>query len=435
MGEMPEERYELVDKIGKGGSAVVYKAWNKALKCYVAVKICDNKQDFQIKEREVLKELRHPALPMLLDYMETKESMYLVMEYIEGLNLEEYIEQYGPIEEEQAISWAVEIAEVLLFLHTRGEPVIYQDMKPSNVMIDTDGKIRLIDFGSAFHKHQENQEEYICMGTYGYAAPEQFEKRAWECVDERSDIYALGATLHHMLTGNNPSKPPFIQGPIRSYNGALSGELEKIVKKASMIQKDRRFSNMLEMKNALKRAGRRESISRKLYRTAAAAWYVFLFILTAIFIKECQGGFRRENEELYLITAGFLFILYLGKLVGRKINKKRRIRQVKNIYLSIKKGRGLFTAVGCGVLSAMLLSLTGAASARESVLPVVVRNEQGQKILIRFNSVYCLRESMQLEIPAANFIPGEEYILRLECIRKETKEKKSRTFYLKGPES
>lgn len=435
MGEMPEERYELVDKIGKGGSAVVYKAWNKALKCYVAVKICDNKQDFQIKEREVLKELRHPALPMLLDYMETKESMYLVMEYIEGLNLEEYIERYGPIEEEQAISWAVEIAEVLLFLHTRGEPVIYQDMKPSNVMIDTDGKIKLIDFGSVFLKHQENQEEYIYTGTYGYAAPEQFEKRAWECVDERSDIYALGATLHHMLTGNNPSKPPFILGPLRFYNGALSGELEKIVSKATMTQKERRYANLQEMKNALKRAGRRESISRKLYRTAAVVWYVFLFSLTAAFIKGYQNGFSPESEGLFLITAVFLFVLYLGRRLSGKISKKRRIRQVKNIYLSIKKGRGLFTAVSCGVLSAMLLSLTGAASAREAVLPVVVRNEQGQKILIRFDSVYCLREGVQLEIPSDNFIPGEEYILRLECIRKETKEKKSRTFYLKGPES
>lgn len=435
MGEMPEERYELVDKIGKGGSAVVYKAWNKALKCYVAVKICDNKQDFQIKEREVLKELRHPALPMLLDYMETKESMYLVMEYIEGLNLEEYIERYGPIEEEQAISWAVEIAEVLLFLHTRGEPVIYQDLKPSNVMIDTDGKIRLIDFGSAFLKHQENQEEYIYTGTYGYAAPEQFEKRAWECVDERSDIYALGATLHHMLTGNNPSKPPFILGPLRFYNGALSGELEKIVSKATMTQKERRYANLQEMKNALKRAGRRESISRKLYRTAAVVWYVFLFSLTAAFIKGYQNGFSPESEGLFLITAVFLFVLYLGRRLSGKISKKRRIRQVKNIYLSIKKGRGLFTAVSCGVLSAMLLSLTGAASAREAVLPVVVRNEQGQKILIRFDSVYCLQEGVQLEIPSDNFIPGEEYILRLECIRKETREKKSRTFYLKGPES
>lgn len=435
MGEMPEERYELVDKIGKGGSAVVYKAWNKALKCYVAVKICDNKQDFQIKEREVLKELRHPALPMLLDYMETKESMYLVMEYIEDLNLEEYIERYGPIEEEQAISWAVEIAEVLLFLHTRGEPVIYQDMKPSNVMIDTDRKIKLIDFGSVFLKHQENQEEYIYTGTYGYGAPEQFEKRAWECVDERSDIYALGATLHHMLTGNNPSKPPFILGPLRFYNGALSGELEKIVSKATMTQKERRYANLQEMKNALKRAGRRESISRKLYRTAAVVWYVFLFSLTAAFIKGYQNGFSPESEGLFLITAVFLFVLYLGRRLSGKISKKRRIRQVKNIYLSIKKGRGLFTAVSCGVLSAMLLSLTGAASAREAVLPVVVRNEQGQKILIRFDSVYCLREGVQLEIPSDNFIPGEEYILRLECIRKETREKKSRTFYLKGPES
>lgn len=435
MREMPEEKYELMHEIGKGGSAVVYKAWNKALKCYAAVKIYDNKQDFQIKEREVLKRLRHPALPMLLDYMETQESIYLVMEYIEGLNLEEYIKQYGPVGEEQAISWAVEIADVLLFLHTRGEPVIYQDMKPSNVMIDTDRKIKLIDFGSVFLKHQENQEEYIYTGTYGYGAPEQFEKRAWEGVDERSDIYALGATLHHMLTGNNPSKPPFILGSLRFYNGALSGELEKIVSKATMTQKERRYANLQEMKNALKKAGRKESMSRKLYRTAAAAWYVFLFILTAIFIKECQGGFSRENEELYLIAAGFLFILYLGKLVGRKINKKRRIRQVKNVYLSIKKGRGLFAAIGCGVLSAMLLSFAGVASAREPVLPVVVRNEQGQKILIRFDSVYCLREGVQLEIPSDNFIPGEEYILRLECIRKETKEKKSRTFYLKGPES
>lgn len=436
MIEMPEEKYEIVEEIGRGGSASVYKAWNKALSCYVAVKVYENKQRWDVREKELLKELRHPAFPVVMDYMESEEKACLIMEYIEGVNLERYIEKSGPVGKEQAVIWAAGLADALAYLHNRNTPILYQDMKPSNIIVNERGEVKLVDFGSVYLKYQEDPNDYVHRGTYGYAAPEQFEGRAWDSIDERSDIYGLGATLHHMLTGNNPSMPPYLLRPLRAYNAALPRTLEKIVDKATAERKEGRYRNILEMRNALIKTSRGAQISERLHVMIRIVYYVFLMGMGVMFFKlyGMQEMHRQNKGEILVLSAGILLLCMARELTGRIVTgKKRRIRQIKSVYLSAKKGRGLPAAVICGVLTGMLLSMTGAKAAREELLPVTVRNEEGRKILIHFDAVYCPKEDMRLEIPADSFSAGEEYVLRLECINRHTMEKRSRTFYLKGP--
>lgn len=438
MIEIPEEKYKILEEIGRGGSASVYKAWNKALNCYVAVKVYEDSKKWIAREKELLKELRHPAFPVIMDYIESEEGIYLIMEYIEGMNLERYIEKKGPVGKEQAVIWAVELADSLAYLHNRSKPVIYQDMKPSNIIVNEKGEVKLVDFGSVYLKYQENQKDYVFMGTYGYAAPEQFGRKARDGVDERSDIYGLGATLHHMLTGNNPSKPPYLMRPLRSYNAALSKDLEKIVDKATAVRKERRYQNILEMRDALKMTTGREKITGKLCMITKILYYTMLFGMGTVFLRLCrtQEMDMQSKSGLLVLSAHILLLCIAKELIDKVFKRnKRRIRQIKSIYLSIKKGRGLPAAVICGVLTGVLLSMTGVKAAKEEVFPVIIRNEEGRKILIHFDAVYCPEEDMRLEIPKDSLISGEEYILRLECINKRTKEKRSRTFYLKGSES
>lgn len=123
------------------------------------------------------------------------------MEYIEGRNLEKYIREKGAVRQEQAVKIACELAEVLIYLHESKLPVVYLDMKPANIILDDKGMLHLVDFGTACLRYQE-KEKTGCAGTCGYAAPEQLTVSGRGKADERSDIYGLGATLFHMLTGS-----------------------------------------------------------------------------------------------------------------------------------------------------------------------------------------------------------------------------------------
>ena len=130
-------------------------------------------------------------------------SFLIVMDYIEGRHLESVIREYGAQDQADVIEWAKQLCDVLSYLHSRKPPIIYRDMKPSNVMLRPDGKVMLIDFGTAREFKESSVADTTCLGTQGYAAPEQYGGHGQ--TDARTDIYCLGATLYHLLTGHNPS--------------------------------------------------------------------------------------------------------------------------------------------------------------------------------------------------------------------------------------
>jgi predicted Ser/Thr protein kinase len=433
------EKYRIEGKIGRGGSGIVYKARDERLGSTVAVKEFYGGNKYAGKEVELLKELEHPALPHILDYIVAGDKKYLVMEYIEGVNLECYVKKFGPIGQKQALAWAGELAQALHYLHGRGEPIIYRDMKPSNVIINDRGKAKLIDFGSAYFKYEEGEDQ-MCAGTYGYAAPEQFGRSAGAVVDERSDVYGLGATLHYMITGSNPSQPPFLIQPLRFYNAALSPGLEKVIRKATAKEREKRYQSIAQMEEALKKQNWADKRRKGMHAVAGATYYLLLLTAGSIFWSQWElyrryGGERLIGDEWKVaVTAGVIVSLCLIKAVlgSRRAGSCKKIRQIKAVYLSAKKNRGLMV-VFCIVMASFFLREHCMASGKEEVFPVIVRNEKGQKVIIRYDIVYSPSGDMKLEVPADSFEGGKEYELTLICTELDTMEERSRTFHLKFP--
>lgn len=255
LGLVLKDRYELIAELGKGGMSSVFLAKDKNLDSYWAVKQVENNLNVDIeafkKEVELLSSLNHSDIPRIVDRIEVDNYYYVVMDFIDGTSLGKKVLKDGPASETDVVEWAKMLCDVLHYLHTVKEnPIIYRDMKPDNVMLTQSGRIKLIDFGIAKEcKHGEKQTGES-IGTKGYAAPEQY-KGSSNILDERTDIYSLGATLFYLVTGNVPGKPPKACRPIRQINPMLSEGLEYIISKCTNDNPDDRYQNCLEIKEDL----------------------------------------------------------------------------------------------------------------------------------------------------------------------------------------
>jgi len=200
------------------------------------------------KEASLLSSLRHPALPRINDFFSRdEERWYLVMDYIEGQTLKEMADNSGPIAEVDVLNWGRQLGEILDYLHKQNPPIIFRDLKPANIMLTPEGQIKLIDFGIARHFRLGGTADTSSHGTRGFAPPEQYGANQ---TDPRSDIYALGATLHYFLTGQDPSKNPFIfEAPSRT--AKISPRLETAIMKALEMKAENRPQNMQEMLDLL----------------------------------------------------------------------------------------------------------------------------------------------------------------------------------------
>jgi len=237
-------RYEFLKVIGKGGMGKVYLAKNIKLGTLWAIKETKketkNKIDF-LAEPNILKKLDHPAVVKIFDIDEDEENVYIVEEFVEGISIEDELKTVRSINEKIVVQWAKDICEALIYLHSlRPNPIIYRDMKPSNVMITKDNKVKIIDFGIAreYKNHAESDTTYI--GTRGYAAPEQY---GTSQTDGRTDVYSLGVTLYHMATGHSPNDPPYEIIPIRQIDENLSEGLEYIINKCTKPNPEDRYQS------------------------------------------------------------------------------------------------------------------------------------------------------------------------------------------------
>lgn len=256
-GAVIDGKYEILKQIGKGGMSKVYLAMDKRLNKQWAVKeIQKRPQDKNnriviqsaIAEANMMKMLDHPALPRIVDIIEQEHEIYVIMDYIEGETLSSLVKQ-GPQPQEIVIDWAKQLCGVLDYLHTRKPPIIYRDMKPGNVMLKPDGTVKLIDFGIAREYKEQNIADTVSLGTKGYAAPEQFGGKGQ--TDARTDVYCLGVTLHHLLTGHSPTDPPYELYPIRQYRPELSAGLEEIIEKCVQPNPSDRYQSCAELLYAL----------------------------------------------------------------------------------------------------------------------------------------------------------------------------------------
>lgn len=263
-GDMLQERYRIVGMLGVGGMSSVYQA--RDMRFPTVTKLCAVKEmviatsDPQLRqltiklfEREasMLAMLDHPAIPDVSDYFTEGNRSYLVQELIRGKNLQEWLEENDLlIDQEMALDWALQICEALSYLHSqKPQPIVFRDLKPSNIMLDQYNRIRLIDFGIAkIFEAEENKGTMI--GTEGYSPPEQYRGEATPAVD----VYALGATLHHLMTRQDPRlEPPFTfpERPIRAVNPSISPALESIIMRCLSYNANDRFPDATALKDAL----------------------------------------------------------------------------------------------------------------------------------------------------------------------------------------
>ena len=264
-GTVLDGKYEILAEVGRGGMSIVYLARDKRLNKQWAVKEIKNDGKKSAKtllkglEREanILKNVDHPVLPRIVDIINQDGTIYVVMDYIEGDTIQDRLKKEGAQPQELVVEWGLQLASALNYLHNMNPPVIYRDMKPSNVMIKPEGGVKLIDFGTAKEYEIENNADTTALGTRGYAAPEQFgdsNGRGIYNTDARTDIYNLGATLYHIVTGKNPCEPPYEIKPIREWNPMLSSGLEKIILKCTQKNPDRRYASMTALLADLRKA-------------------------------------------------------------------------------------------------------------------------------------------------------------------------------------
>lgn len=268
-GTILNNRYEIVRKIGGGGMGAVYLASDnnlggvlRAVKEMVQTHIEEAQQDKAIddfrRESMILSDLDHPSIPTIYDYFfDDKEGrFYLVMKYISGGDLSSRLRSApeGKIDERTITEWAIQIADVLDYLHNRPSKIVYRDLKPSNVMLDGNtGRIMLIDFGIARSINQIEEKGVTAVGTMGYAPPELFSGN----VEPRSDIYSLGSTMFHLLTGADPQNNPllifdFQKNPRpRQINSQLSDQIERILMHSVEYNAQARFSSAAELRQVL----------------------------------------------------------------------------------------------------------------------------------------------------------------------------------------
>lgn len=253
VGSLVDGKYRILQKIGQGGMSVVYLARNERANKQWAIKEVrkDGVHDYEVvkqglvAEIDMLKRLNHPHLPSIIDVIDSTDSFIIVMDYIEGNPLDKAIEATGAQSQENVIDWAKQLCDTLSYLHSRTPPIIYRDMKPSNVMIKPDGQVVLIDFGTAREYKNTSVADTTCLGTRGYAAPEQFGGMGQ--TDARTDIYCLGATMYHLVTGHNPCTYPYEMKPIREWNPQLSTGLESIILKCTQSNPDDRYQSCAEL--------------------------------------------------------------------------------------------------------------------------------------------------------------------------------------------
>lgn len=330
IGSVVDGKYKVLNKIGQGGMSIVYLALNERANKTWAIKEVrkDGVQDFNtvkqglIAETNILKSLNHKYLPSIVDVIDEEDTFLIVMDYIQGKSLnvvlKESMENEGlPIFVDDVLSWGKQLCDVLYYLHTRPRPIIYRDLKPANVMLKPDGEICVVDFGTARIYKMGNKEDTTCLGTPGYAAPEQYGGNGQ--TRPQTDIYNLGATLHHLITGRNPSSTPFnfpkitqcrptlLEETPKDLRGKLLG-LEMIIDKCTQYEITDRYQSCAELKYDLEHPEElglpyRGKLKRKMTAFAGCAVTAFLLGGISVFGMGMENHTQKSGYDYYLRDA------------------------------------------------------------------------------------------------------------------------------------
>ncbi len=300
--------YKIIGKIGAGNNGEIYKAYHKNLKKEVVLKkIRANVKDIMNNRAEVdvLKKLRHSCLPQVLDFLEVDGDIYTVMDFIPGKSFQQYLSAGSIFPEKSVIVWAKQICSTLCYLHEQNPPIVHSDLKPGNIMLMPNGNICLIDFNTS--AGIDGDTAWVTGYTNGYAAPEQIralqynqnelDRKKWKTVDARADIYSLGATLYHLLTGIKPHMEGngYVED-IRDLNVKISGVFARIIMKCMEPDPSRRYQTSEQLLMELENIQRKD----KRYKALLIRQKLIYFLVAAGMLL-CAGigaaGFFRMDRD------------------------------------------------------------------------------------------------------------------------------------------
>lgn len=324
------DTYEIMEAIGAGSGGTVYKAYHKRLQKFVVLKkISDNAKnclDSRI-ETDILKNLRHSYLPQVLDFLETEDGIYTVMDYIPGTDFEHIIKNGNRFNQKQVIKYARQICEALVYLHSQNPPIVHADIKPANIMLTPEDNICLIDFNIS--DILSNDKAPIIACTPGYASPEQYQMLQQQIqrlrnqndeertvlleqnksknveIDARTDIYSLGATFYYMITGQKPSSDYTQTLDFHTYELGISDALVAILEKSTALNIDKRFQSSSEMLTALNALSKTDKRYKKVvWQQRLASLICILFMASSVMVmisgKQRLSVEKRETYEEYL---------------------------------------------------------------------------------------------------------------------------------------
>ncbi len=312
IGTVLEGKYEILKEIGRGGMSIVYLAMDKRLNKQWAVKEIKKKGNGQneeivvnslLAEANMMKRLDHPSLPRIVDIIDNGVTIYIIMDYIEGESLDKIINEFGAQPEDKVIEWAKQLCDALGYLHSQKPPIIYRDMKPANVMLKPEGNIKIIDFGIAREYKEQNLADTTVLGTKGYAPPEQYSGQT----DPRSDIYALGMTMHHLLTGIDPRSGE-AYASVRQWNPELSEGIEAIIDKCVEPAAENRYQSTADLLYDLEHPdlitrGYKKKQKKKLYTFVAFAAAAAVALVAGIAANVSAGIINRNDYSRKLESA------------------------------------------------------------------------------------------------------------------------------------
>ena len=450
-------KYEVLKLIAEGGMGSVYLVKDLHLNKLAAVKVSKGRMNEAalegsiLQEKEVLKQLSHPALPQIIDFFEEEGNNFLVMEYVEGITLEQYLRKFGKVPPSQALKWGIELTEVLGYLHSQNPPVIYRDLKPANIIVQPDGRLRMIDFGTAFTTTFQPEKEMFLMGTQEYSAPEQWKSRS---VGKECDIFALGAVLHELLTGMHPSPCHMERRPVREYDRTIPRELENVIEVCLKKRPSDRYQSMEQVREALSGSGKKRIRGRIFLGMKKGIGILLWILMGASFfipllkgVRETEFPFPFLIQPLVLLAAAVLYSFRIrGKRKGKQIIKK----QEKSIFLTEKKFSGWYVAgilllVAANALSAECAvvrkgtvfqwpgteAVEVAAAEKKEQLWVEMRDEKNRKLLLKDGAVYEPTERVRFDIPCES-LPDGKISMQILAVDEAGEIYESRVFLVEG---
>lgn len=428
------ERYELINELGKGSNGMVYLARDTKLDRLVAVKAQPYRENIE-KEAEFMKNINHKGLPVIYDYERIDNVVYIIMEYAEGVTLDNYIKSTGPLSEGEALKIASQVMNILGYLHGMKPAVIYRDLKPENIIINSSGEIKLIDLGGVYSKDYVNYSKEANVGTRGYSAPELWERAE---ATPSADIYSIGALMYFMLTNIEPTMITYSGKNIRNYMRSISLSTEKCISRCLSDNPEDRYGSIEELKAELLVKDNAFLSGAGLLLGLKKALVLLMYVWAAgLGLVPYLTGRRQlyTTGRLICILALFLGGFLLEKVLFSK-EKSGGVEYtgLQQVWLSQKKyiglyGLMLFTAgmvfsliLGAGISGSKVYAL---GETKDMWVDMLDAHER--KVLLKEDGLYEVSGKILFEIPEGQ-IPGEEIHINITAMDENGKLYESRNF-------